>query len=177
MKEEKVNSNYIYQGRIINLRKDEVRLVNGKIVTREVVEHLGAVAILAIKDNHIYLVKQFRYPFEEELLEIIAGKLEINESPFDTAIRELIEEAGIIPDRLISLGKIYPSPGYGNEIIHLFFTDEFEITDNSPDEDEFLETHVLHINDVLRMIDEGKIVDAKTIAAIYKYQRMNQNDK
>lgn len=171
MKEEKVSSQYLFHGKVLTLRVDEVKLINGKLAKREVIEHRGAVAILAIKDNMVWLVKQYRYPYQEFLLEIPAGKLEANEKPYETANRELSEEVGLKANNLISLGQIYPSPGFANEVIHLYYTDDFMVTSNHPDDDEFLEIIQMPIEDVVMLIDEDKIKDAKTIAAILKYQR------
>lgn len=171
MHEEKVNSQYIFHGKILSLRVDDVKLVNGKIAKREVIEHKGAVAILAVKDNLIWLVRQYRYPYQELLLEVPAGKLKAEEEPNGAAIRELREEVGLIAHNLVSLGQMYPSPGYANEVIYLYYTDDFEISNNHLDDDEFLEIIKLPIDTILNMIDEGTIKDAKTISIILKYQR------
>ena len=171
MKETQVNSKYIFRGKIVNLRLDEVRLANNNLAKREVIEHVGGVAVLAIQDNIVYLVKQFRYPYLEELLEIPAGKLESGEKPYDTALRELKEEVGIVTDKLISLGRMYPSPGYTNEIIHLYYTSEFNLANSTPDEDEFLEVIKMPLSVVNSLIDKGEIKDAKTIISILMYER------
>lgn len=176
MKEETVKSVYVYRGKVINLKVDDVKITNGKLAVREVVEHRGAVAILAYKDGLVWLVKQFRYPYLEELLEIPAGKIEENENPYHTALRELNEEVGLITDKLIALGEIYPSPGFANEKIHLYYTVDFEVANNNPDDDEYLEIIKLPLSKALALIDKGEIKDAKTIIALLWFQRKVLNN-
>lgn len=177
MKEKTTHQTYHYRGKIVNLRVDDVLLSNGHKAIREVIEHPGGVGVLPIQGDHVYLVKQLRYPYQEILYEIPAGKLEKDESPIETGLRELREEIGAVTEELISLGKIYPSPGYINEIVYLYYTDSFFIEANALDEDEFLEIEVVSIEEVMNMIDDGRIVDAKTIVAILKYQeKVRKND-
>lgn len=171
MKETKIKSKYIFRGKVVNLRVDDVKLINDNLAIREVVEHIGGVGILAIKDEEVYLVKQYRYPYLEEVLEIPAGKLEKDEQPYDTALRELKEEVGIVTDKLVYYGEVYPSPGYTNEIIRLYFTSDFTISISKPDDDEILDVIKIPLCDVLDLIDKGNIKDAKTIIAILMYQR------
>ena len=116
-KEKTLNKNYIFRGKILNLRKDDVLLPNGKSAIREVIEHLGGSAVYCARDGKVLLVKQYRYPYGEELWEIPAGKLNQGESPEITAIRELEEEGGIKAERVVKMFDVYPTPGYSNEII------------------------------------------------------------
>ena len=110
-----------YHGRIINVKVDEVELPTGTRSSREVVEHPGAVAVIAMnEDGLIVLVEQFRYPAGETLLEIPAGKLDPGESPVECALREMVEETGYQPETLTLLSKIYTTPGFSNEVIYLF---------------------------------------------------------
>lgn len=169
LKEKTLSNETIYKGRVINVTRDMVLLSSGRSAFREVVHHQGGVCVLAIKDNEILLVKQFRYPYKEVLYELPAGKLEIGEIPLETGKRELQEETGALTDVLYSLGMIYPTPGYSNEIIYLFYTESFVFTSANPDEDELVEVVKIPLDLALAWINEGIIVDAKTIIAIYKY--------
>ena len=165
-KEKTANKNYIYKGKILNLRKDDVILPNQKNAIREFVEHSGGSAIFCKIDNKVLLVKQFRYPYGEELWEIPAGKLNLGEDPMQTAIRELEEEGGIKAKKVEKIFEIYPTPAYTNEIIRIYRATEVEEGQMHLDEDEFLKGEWFDIEKVKQMIYEGKIKDAKTIIAI-----------
>ncbi|MDD3999842.1 MAG: NUDIX hydrolase [Bacilli bacterium] len=161
------NSEYLYRGKIINLRKDVVILPNNKESYREIVEHQGGATCLVLTDDQkLIFVRQYRSAYQEEVLELPAGKLETKETPETTIIRELQEEAGIIPLKLEKVGHIYPSPGYSNEVIHLFFTSEYRRTKRALDEDEFLDTLEIPIREAYQMLEQGKIFDAKTICLL-----------
>ena len=125
MMEKTINKNYLYKGKILNLRVDDV-LVNNKNEIREVVEHSGGVCILVTNHIEILFVKQYRYCFNEEILELPAGKIDEGETPIDAAIRELREETSMKVNNLTNLGKIYPTVGYTNEEIYLYMTDEIK---------------------------------------------------
>ena len=169
-KEKTVKSTPIYNGKIFDVFLDEVEVENGGIYPREVIYHNGAVAILAISNNdEIYLVKQYRYPIKEEIYEIPAGKLENNEQPIDCAIRELEEETGMKATNFSYLGKMYPSPGCLSEIIYLYLATNLEKSEQNLDVDEFINVECIPMSQVLDMIMEEKIVDAKSQLAILKY--------
>lgn len=159
-------TNFIYKGKILALRKDEVILPDGKESIREIVEHNGGSAIVCVKDGKILLVKQFRYAYNEELYEIPAGKLNENEDPEETAIRELEEEGGIKAERVKKIFEIYPSPGYTNEIIRVYKAEGFSQGKMHLDEDEFLSSEWVDLNKAYKMLKNGKIKDSKTIIAI-----------
>ncbi|MBE7081444.1 MAG: NUDIX hydrolase [Clostridiales bacterium] len=161
-----MKKNFIYNGKILSLRKDDIILPNGAPAVREVIEHSGGSAIYCEKDGKILLVKQFRYPYKEELYEIPAGKLNDGESPEETAIRELEEEGGIKAKRVEKLFDIYPTPAYTNEIIRLYKAVEFIETESCLDEDEFLSNEWIDKCQVKKMIENGQIKDAKTIIAV-----------
>ncbi len=165
--EKTIQTKKIYDGKIINLRVDEVELPNGKTSMREIVEHPGAVAIVAITlEKKVLFVKQFRKAIEEELLEIPAGKLDQGEDPYDAAIRELEEESGYRAEALKKLGSIYTSPGFADEIIHIYLADRLIPTMQNPDEDEFLSVFQFTWEEIQQMIVTGEIKDAKTITGL-----------
>jgi ADP-ribose pyrophosphatase len=164
--EKTLEREYVYKGKVVNLRCDNVLLHNGNTSIREVVEHNGGVAIVAMKDNKIILVKQFRKPYEEVLLEIPAGKLEKNEEPYECAIRELEEETGFIPQDLKLLNIVYTSPGFANEKIHIYYCCKLIEGRVNPDEDENIEVEYYSVDEAEGMIASGQIRDAKTIIGI-----------
>ena len=165
-KEKTLNKNYIYKGKILTLRKDEVILPNDKSAIREVVEHSGGSAIYCQIDNKVLLVKQFRYPYGEEIWELPAGKLNPGETPEQTAIRELEEEGGIIAKKVEKTFEIYPTPAYTNEIIRIYKASQVEKGEVHLDEDEFLKGEWIDIEEARKMIYDGRIKDAKTIIAL-----------
>ena len=167
--EKTIDSREVFKGRIIRVRFDTVRLPNGKEGTREVVEHPGGVAILAIdSEDRILLVRQYRYPFERVLTEIPAGKREPGEPPFITAQRELQEEVGATADTWTELGTLIPSPGCYGETLYLYMAEELRFGETHPDEDEFLEPLRLPFDEAVRQCMDGTLTDAKTVAAILK---------
>ena len=165
-KEKTLKKEYIYEGKILSVRKDDILLPNGNPAIREVVEHSGGSAIYCEKDGKILLVKQFRYPYKEELYEIPAGKLNEGETPEQTAIRELEEEGGIKAKKVEKLFEIYPTPAYTNEIIRIFKAKDFVEGKIKLDEDEFLSGEWIDKDLALKMVNNGQIKDAKTIIAI-----------
>lgn len=169
LKEKTVNKNYIYRGKIVTLRCDDAILPDGKPCKREVVEHPGGACVLYVRDGKVLLVKQFRYCYGEETLEIPAGKLNEGEDPCVSAGRELEEEAGVIADNLKLLFTIYPTPGYTNEKIYIYYADSVREGKVHLDEGEFLNSYYIPLEEVKRMIDDGSIRDAKTIIAVQKY--------
>lgn len=160
------SSEYIYKGKILNLRKDDVVLPDGKDAKREVVEHSGGAGILCVKDGKILLVKQFRYPYKEIIYEIPAGKLNKGESPEQTAKRELLEEGGIVSEKMTEIFKIYPSPGYTDEVIYIYFAEGLTQKESRLDEDEFLDSEWVDASTAERMVLSGEIKDAKTVIAV-----------
>jgi ADP-ribose pyrophosphatase len=165
-KEKTVKEEYLYNGKILNLRKDQIILPDGKGAIREVVEHSGGSCILCEKDGKILLVKQFRYPYKQELLELPAGKLNPGESPETTAIRELEEEGGVRAERVELMFEVYPSPGYTDEIIRIYRAVNVKETKSHLDEDEFLESVWLDKKTLKEMIKQGQIKDGKTLIAL-----------
>lgn len=171
-----IKSKYLYQGRIVNLRIDQVELANNKQAEREVIEHSGGVCALAkTADNKIFFVRQYRIPYQENLLELPAGKIDEEESPEDAILRELKEEVGVVPKSIQKIGIMYPSPGYTNEVIHLYYTDDFLMVSNDLDEDEFLEVVLIDADKVDQLIDQEKIVDAKSLILLLRLARKLSN--
>ena len=171
--EKTISKDYKYNGRIINLRVDDVELENGKTTIREVVEHNGGVCVAALDENGcLLMVKQFRYPYGEVLLEIPAGKLEKGENPEQCGKRELEEETGYIPEKLTDLGKLYPTPAYLTEIIHMYYAENLAKTAQNLDEDEFLSVEHVPFSDAVQMVLNGEIRDAKTQVAILKLKEL-----
>lgn len=165
--EQTLSSQSIFSGKIIKVRKDDVKLENGLVKFREVVEHPGGVVIVALTDDDkIIFVRQWRYPLSQELIELPAGKLEPPEDPFITAKRELQEETGYVAAKWEKLGVIYSSPGFCNEKLYIYKATDLTFTNMSPDEDENIITHEINIKEAMSMIKSGEICDAKTIAAI-----------
>ena len=169
MTEKTLESREVYRGRILRVREDRVRLPNGKEGVREVVEHPGGVAILAIdSEDRVLLVRQYRYPFERVLTEIPAGKREPGEPPFITAQRELQEEVGAPADTWTELGTLIPSPGCYGETLYLYMAQDLHFGATHPDEDEFLEPLRVPLDEAVRQCMDGTLTDAKTVAAILK---------
>jgi len=167
--EETISSEKIYSGKIIDLRKDVVRLENGAEATREVVEHNGAVCVVAVDENNmVYMVKQYRYPFKQVLLEVPAGKIDAGETPLEAAKRELEEEVGMRASEFIAMGEFYPSVAFLNEIIYMYIAKGLTPSMQNLDEDEFLKIEKLALGDVCDRIMSGEVKDGKTIASILK---------
>jgi len=167
--ETKINSQLIYDGAIIKVYQDQVVVEENNLTTiREVVRHHGGVGIIAIHESKIVLVKQFRYSINQYTIEIPAGKIEINEQPLLCASREIEEETGYRAKELTSILKIIPTPGYCDEEIHLFYTNDIikVVNPRDADIDEFIDVVEMDIDEAYQLVREGKIIDAKTIIAI-----------
>lgn len=172
--ERKLHGTTIYDGKILKLEVDDVVLPDGTTSKRECVRHPGGAAVLCVIDGKVLLVKQFRYLYGKEIYEIPAGKLERGEDPMVAAAREFKEETGMSAD-LIPYIKIYPTPGYTDEIINIFLAKNCKVVDKQNlDDGEFLSVCFKTLNEVLKLIDSGEICDGKTVAAIYKYVSENK---
>lgn len=169
LEEKTKKANYIYNGKVINVRCDDVILPNGKDAKREIVEHRGGVGIIPFDGEYIYMVNQYRYAFKSELLEIPAGKREYDEMPIETAKRELYEEIGATAKDFIFLGEYFPTVGYCEEIIYLFLAKNLKFSNRLHlDSDEFLNVKKYKYKDVLEMVKNNEIKDAKTVIALLK---------
>ena len=159
----------IYSGKIITVHNDDVTLCDGTTASRECVDHPGGVAVIGLTDDdEVLLVRQFRYPYKETIYEIPAGKIEKGEDPFETGKREFKEECGAVADEYFSLGEIYPSPGYTNEIIRLYGATGIHFENQELDDGEFLEVHKMKFNTLTDKIMSGEIKDGKTVIAAFK---------
>lgn len=165
--EKTLSEEYLFKGKIIKLKIQQVQLPNGKIHSREIIEHPGAVAIIPfLDDNRIILVEQYRKPLDKVLLEIPAGKIDKNEEIESCGIRELEEETGFKPGKFEYLGKIAVAPGFADEVVYIYKATELFKGKINRDEDEFLNIKILTIDDVKSMVKSGDIIDGKTIAAL-----------
>lgn len=172
-KEETISSKYLFEGRIIKLRFDEVRLQNGNTSTREIIEHPGGVCIAAVdEDENVLMVRQYRRPFDQILLEVPAGKLNYGEDPYECGVRELEEETGFTTDHMEFLGEAYLSPGFCNEVIYVYMTDRLIPGTLHPDEDEFINVERIPMDQLVAMILAGEIKDAKTQIALLKLKQV-----
>lgn len=167
--EKKISGERKYSGKILALDVDKVSLPDGSTSFRECVRHSGGAAVLYVQDGKILLVKQFRYLYGKEIYEIPAGKVESGEDPEVAAKRELEEETGYRAQKLVRALQIFPSPGYTDEIIHVFFAKDCTFVGQKLDCGEFLNCEFVPVDKVLKMIEDGEICDAKTVAAVYKY--------
>ncbi|MDU7217011.1 MAG: NUDIX hydrolase [Dialister sp.] len=166
IKQEKtIDHRTMYEGKLLHVYFDEVE-ISGKTYRREVVSHPGAAAVIPVTENkEILFVKQYRYPVKRELLEIPAGKLDEAEDSAHCALRELEEETGYIGN-IRELGYIYTTPGFSDEKIYLYLADHLVYTQQRLDEGEYLEVLKIPVEEVLEMIRNGRIYDAKTIAGV-----------
>ncbi len=164
--EKTLHKEYIYKGRILNLRRDRVLLSDGRESYREIVEHGGGSCVLCEKDGKILLVRQFRYAYGETLAELPAGKIDPGESPEKAAARELEEECGVVAEKFTKLFEIYPSPGYTQEKIYIFRAEGLKAGTACPDEGEFLTAEWYDRSELKKMIADGRIKDAKTLVAL-----------
>jgi len=170
MKKEKIlNKNVIYKGKVLTFSVSDVTCPNGNLSQREMVSHNGGVCILAEYNGKIVLERQYRFPYDDFIIELPAGKLEPGEKPYDAAIRELEEEVGLKAESLVDYGIMYPSVGYTNEIIYLYKANNVTKTKTHFDDDEEIETILLSKEEIKEYIDNGIIKDAKTLILLLKY--------
>lgn len=168
--EKKVSSEVLFTGNVITVYKDQVECQNGMLADREIVRHHGGVGILATVDDKIILVKQYRYAYQQDTIEIPAGKLELDEEIKKAAKRELEEETGYSCKDLELITDIFPTPGYCDEIIHLYEAKGLYKKENplSGDDDEFIDVLYVPVDQAYQMVIDKKINDSKTMIAIMK---------
>ncbi|MBQ8922726.1 MAG: NUDIX hydrolase [Oscillospiraceae bacterium] len=172
--EEKLSSEEIYDGKILHVTRDTVRLEDGTEALREVVHHPGGACVVPLTDEgDVLMVRQFRYPHGRETLEIPAGKLEYGENPEICAVRELKEEVGAVSGRIESLGCLYPTPAYDKEVIHMYLARELTLTNQQAlDSDEFLDVIRMPLKEAVEMVMRDELPDAKTQIALLKTARL-----
>jgi len=167
--EKQITTKTVFSGMIVDVRQDIAELQNGNRAEREVVVHPGGVGIVAVtNENKVLMVRQYRYPMEEEILEIPAGKLDGGEDPFKCAVRELSEETGYTAQRYVDLGAIYPSPGFCKETLYLYLALDLIPGEMHLDENELLSVEHVDIDELIDMIMENKLKDAKTVVGVMK---------
>jgi ADP-ribose pyrophosphatase len=171
--EETVSSRRLYEGTVVRLRVDRVRMPSGREAVREVVEHSGAVVLVAVDaEGQILLVRQYRHPIARPLLELPAGTLDGDEEPEACAARELQEETGFRPGRLQRLGRFLVSPGYSTEYIHAYLATDLEPATAGGGDEEEIQVLALPLAELLRMVETGELEDAKSVAALFLYLRL-----
>jgi len=176
--EKKVSSEDIFKGRIVHVHVDEVELIDGSHSLREIVEHDGGVTVIPVdSDGNVYCVRQFRYAFGKSIIETPAGKLEKGEDPFECAVRELSEETGFKAGKYVYLGEFYPSPGYCHEKLHAYLALELSGGEAHLDEGEFLDVISFPLDQLVEMIMNNELYDAKTIIAVLKAKRYLDSQK
>ena len=176
--EKTLESQTVYEGRVITVTRDTALLEDGTTALRDVVHHHGGACILPYyEDGTICMVRQFRYAMQQELWELPAGKLEAGEDPFEAAKRELAEECGVCADEYISLGEIYPTVGYDTEVIYIWAARGLHPAAMHLDADEFLTPERVPLTKAYEMVLSGEIKDAKTVAGILKFKALLDDRK
>lgn len=169
LEEKTISDKTIFSGRIIKVHTQEIAFPDGKRAQREIVEHPGGVGIVAVTDdNKIVMVKQYRKAVEKAIYEIPAGKLEGGEEPIKCGIRELTEETGYTAENFEYLGYIYPSPGFTDEVTHVFLATGLKLGNACPDEDEYVDVEYFTFDEILEKIMNNEINDAKTVMGFFK---------
>ena len=175
--ERTISSDKKFDGKIFSVRVESVELPDNKTGYREFVDHPGGVGVLALTDdNKILMVSQYRKAIEKEILEIPAGKLEKGEDPLVCGMRELEEETGYRAKEMVSLGFLYPSPGFANEVTHLYLAWGLEKTATNPDEDEYLDILEVTPEEIYSKIMANEINDAKTVIGFFKAMEYIKNN-
>lgn len=176
--EKTISVNKIYKGRIIEVEAQKVTLPDGRTASRDIIRHPGAAAIIPVNDkNEVYMVRQYRKPIEKVLLEIPAGKLDPGEDPEACAERELKEETGLTATEIKHLVSVYSTPGFSDEVLHIYSATGLSQGETSKDEDEFISCEKVHIDKLVDMVLNNEINDAKTVIGILLADRMcNQRD-
>ena len=179
LQEKTTASNRTYEGKIFYITKDTAELEDGRQVQRDVVHHSGGVCVVPLTEKGtVLMVKQFRYPMQQVTLEIPAGKLEAGEDPADCGRRELREEAGRTCGKYTPLGKLFPTPAYDTEVIHMYLAQELSAPEAQDlDDGEFLDVTELPLEQAVQMVMDGEIPDAKTQIALLKTYVLLQKEQ
>ena len=178
LNETRLNSEKIYDGKILHIERDNVQLEDGSEAVREVVRHPGGVCVLALTDEEeILFVRQFRYPHGAVTLELPAGKLEYGENPEECGKRELLEECGCTCDEFIYLGKLFPTPAYCSEVIRMYLAKGLHYGEQKLDNDEFLDVEKIPFEEAVSLILSDAVPDSKTQIAVLKYAAMKARNQ
>lgn len=162
-----ISGRRVYDGALLKVHRDTVRLPDGSEGVREYIRHPGAVAIVPLfDDGRVLLERQFRYPHRREFIELPAGKLEPGEPHLDTAKRELLEETGYVAQEWTRLGVIHTSIAYTDEAIDLFVAGKLALQERKLDQGEFLELLIVDFSEAIAMIRDGRITDAKSVTGL-----------
>ena len=173
--EKTISSEKIFDGHVFSVTVDCIEQENGRKSTREVVHHNGGMCVCAVDEmDNVFLVRQFRYAFGTELLELPAGKRDGGEDPLQGARRELREETGVLAAQMHQLGEFYPSPGYLTEVLYAYYATGLSYTDQDLDEGEFLDVIKVPFEEAVKMAVDGTIKDGKTIAVLLKADAMRR---
>ena len=173
LSESGVASEEVFAGKLLRVRRDTVRLPDGKEATREFVTHPGAVVMIAeLPNGKLLFERQFRYPLDRVFLELPAGKIHPGEDILLTARRELQEETGFVAERWHYLGVIHPCIGYSDERIEIFFAQGLSHVGHALDEGEFLEVHELHLDEAMEAVRDGRLTDGKSVACLLWAERV-----
>ena len=173
LRESLVLSEEVFAGRLLRVRRDTVRLPDGKQATREFVAHPGAVVMIAeLPNGKLLFERQFRYPLDRVFLELPAGKIHPGEDILLTARRELQEETGYVAEHWHYLGVIHPCIGYSDERIEIFFAQGLSHVGHALDEGEFLEVHELHLDEAMEAVRDGRLTDGKSVACLLWAERV-----
>lgn len=176
LEEKQISSEYVYCGKVIKVRVDQARIPNGNVTLREVVEHPGGVAIaLEDEEGKFFLVTQWRYAQEKEVLEFPAGKREPGEDPLTTAKREIAEETGYTAKDFVYLGEMIPTGAYDSEVIHMYYAKTDSYVGEHFDDDENLVPEKMTLAEIVKKIMDGEITDGKTMVMALKIQEMKRN--
>ncbi|WP_455529146.1 NUDIX domain-containing protein [Ruminococcus sp.] len=173
LQEKTISSDLIYEGPIFTITHDKAELENSKTAVRDVLHHNGGVCVIPITENNeIFLVKQFRYPFQTVTREVPAGKLEKGEDHGECGRRELLEETGYTCKEYIYLGEMLPTPAYNTEITYMYLAKGLNFSSQSLDPDEFLDVERIPLSEAVKQVMDGTIRDGKTQIAVLKAARM-----
>jgi ADP-ribose pyrophosphatase len=166
--EETLSTEWVFRGKLLHVRRDTVRLPDGKTTQREYIQHPGAVAIIAVLDSgELLLERQYRYPVRREMIELPAGKIDPNEPPLETGKRELLEETGYVAESWQHVADVDLAIGYSDERIHFYLAKGLKHVGAQLDEGEFVEVFPLSLATALDWVREGKITDVKTVSGLF----------
>lgn len=169
-REKTISSKAIYSGRVVTLKVDTIKMPDGRETTREIVEHEDCIAVVPVDDkDNVLLVRQYRKPVEKELLEIPAGGIDSGESPEDAVRREMQEETGFLPRKLVKLGGFYSAPGFCTEYLHLYLASDFIPSQLHADDTESISLELVPVTEIPELLTSGRIEDAKSIAGLHMY--------